>query len=872
MERRNGVLGLVVLVALGSLTIEGLAQVCNLKVITDGNPDYTDIDSLVRSATSAWGSPEEQCWAMWYWNHRARRQTNPTIVHGKALTDPIRQFNDYGYTMCSTVSGINCGIWHAMGRQVKYWDISNHTVPEVEYGGRYHCYDSSMSAIYTLCDGFTIAGVEEVGRDGACAASGGVSEPGHIARYHCLASTSPNGFLTGADCARDLAQEYACFNTNGLKFRYYFNDWELGHRYILNLRENESYIRYYHQLDTNGADAAYYVPNQGGDPEEPNPRYRIRGNGVWTYGPPLTGDLSRVLQTMTGLQAVLPSGIRPALAGQAGEGVFKVEGANVICSLTIRGTFLRKTGADVNIIAVSTCNGLAWQDVWTNSATGEAPAAIKLIAPVSGAYEVLVKVRLLGQAAASNALVRSISFETVTMVNSKTQPRLKLGKNTVYVGAGDQTDSIVFWPDLQGQNYKPFVVDEKNIGTAATHPGYMGVMYQEAANQETYVVFRLDAPRDIRRLTYGGRFYNRAAGSHIDLRHSFDNGQTWFTSYSLTGVGMPWDVLHDETVTNIPAGTRSVLCKYSLNGPSSGSSACSLYSVRMEANHAPSVPGVVPLEVTFTWKEAQAQFGQCVQRRHTQLVDRVPFTYAIDVGGSDHPVMESLGVNLKSAFTNAAYGYSDGHDVGGSRFQERWVTVGKVLSTGKPYTCSLPSESNWGAGDPQGKILTDGVVGPTYSGSTSYQYGALWSHGQPVVTVDLGRSETCGAFRVQASGYPFWDAMKGEITDVVEVLTSTNGSGYASQGFFNFDLRWKDLPANFLWNQDETITGHNFELIPPQPVQARYVQFKMTPTRFLSVSEVQVLDFIRYEPFDLRVALPIVKPRQGTVFRVLSSH
>ena len=36
------------------------------------------------------------------------------------------------------------------------------------------------------------------------------------------------------------------------------------------------------------------------------------------------------------------------------------------------------------------------------------------------------------------------------MLNSKTQPRLNLGRNTVYVGAGAQTESIVFWPDLQG--------------------------------------------------------------------------------------------------------------------------------------------------------------------------------------------------------------------------------------------------------------------------------------------------------------------------------------------------------------------------------------------------------------------------------------
>ena len=137
-----------------------------------------DLDGMIRSITSRWETPEEKCWAMFYWNHIGRRQTSPMIVHGLECADPIRQFNDYGYTMCSTVAGINCGIWDAMGYPVKFWDISNHTVSEVQYGGRWHIYDNSMSAIYTLCDGVTIAGVEDVGKAGACALSNGANRTG----------------------------------------------------------------------------------------------------------------------------------------------------------------------------------------------------------------------------------------------------------------------------------------------------------------------------------------------------------------------------------------------------------------------------------------------------------------------------------------------------------------------------------------------------------------------------------------------------------------------------------------------------------------------------------------------------------------------
>ena len=126
------------------------ASVYNLKIVTDSSPDYHDMDGMIHSVTSKWERPQEKCWALFYWNHIGRRQTSPMIVHGVECTDPIRQFNDYGYTMCSTVAGINCSIWDAMGFPVKFWDISNHTVSEVEYGGLWHMYDNSMSAIYAL--------------------------------------------------------------------------------------------------------------------------------------------------------------------------------------------------------------------------------------------------------------------------------------------------------------------------------------------------------------------------------------------------------------------------------------------------------------------------------------------------------------------------------------------------------------------------------------------------------------------------------------------------------------------------------------------------------------------------------------------------
>jgi hypothetical protein len=402
------------------------------------------------------------------------------------------------------------------------------------------------------------------------------------------------------------------------------------------------------------------------------------------------------------------------------------------------------------------------------------------------------------------------------------------------------------------------VAQEQNIATAKKHPGYMGTMHAARAKEPAFVVFKVDAPRDITRFTYGGRLYNRASRSHIDLLHSTDGGRTWTRSYTLTNTAPPWDVIHYETVDQVPPATRSVLfkylLKYLLEGAEAGAGACSLYAVRMEVNHEPVSATQQPFNVTFDWSERQADYT-LVQRSHTERVTMLPHRYTINVGGVDHPVVNSLRIASGAASQS---GYSDGKDAGGEKFVPRWVTCGKNLAAGRPYTLSVASAEQWGSGDPDGKRLTDGVVGPAYAGGAAPGYACLWNKGQkPEITVDLGEPRKCGAFRIHVSaGYPWWDAIKGEFKDQVELLTSEDGKQFSSQGFFNFNLRWKDLPVNFMWPDEEVIAGHNFELIPPAPVTARYARYKLTPERAVTVSEVQVLDRIEYKPFDLRVALP----------------
>jgi len=405
-------------------------------------------------------------------------------------------------------------------------------------------------------------------------------------------------------------------------------------------------------------------------------------------------------------------------------------------------------------------------------------------------------------------------------------------------------------------------VDERNIASEPKHPGYQGVLHAAKPKEDAYVVFKIDTPGDVTSVTYGGRFYNRAPRSHIELLHSFDGRQTWRTSYSLTKTDPPWDVIRYEMVTDVPTGCRSVLFKYLLSSSAAGKDACSLYSVRMEAKYRPADTTFQPLEVTYNWSEVQPDYS-LVERSHTQLVTSVPFTYQIHVGGADHPVVNALSINLKGATDNVKYGYSDSKEATSPKFVSRWVTYGRNLAQGAKYSVSVPSKNQWGAGDPNGTKLTDGLSGPPYAGGIGPGHALCWDKGNdPVIDLDLGAEQLCGAFRIQLSaGWPWWDALKGQVKDTVEVQTSRDNRDFVSQGFFNLNLRRKDIPINHMMPDDETATGFTYEMIPQEPVQTRFVRFKIGTQRTLTVSEIQVLDSIRYEPFDLRIALPDEKKK-----------
>ena len=63
-----------------------------------------------------------------------------------------------------------------------------------------------------------------------------------------------------------------------------------------------------------------------------------------------------------------------------------------------------------------------------------------------------------------------------------------------------QTESIVLWPELQADRYKPMAVEAVNIKTDEKHEGWNGVMGNAEKGEEGYVVFKIDASQEITRI------------------------------------------------------------------------------------------------------------------------------------------------------------------------------------------------------------------------------------------------------------------------------------------------------------------------------------------------------------------------------------
>ena len=411
------------------------------------------------------------------------------------------------------------------------------------------------------------------------------------------------------------------------------------------------------------------------------------------------------------------------------------------------------------------------------------------------------------------------------MLNSKTQPQLLLGKNTVYVGAGrpDRIDRALAGPagrSLEALRRR----GEEHRRRGRSIPATMGVMHAAQGRRRTPTSSSASTPRG----HHAAHLRRPALQPRPEVAHRLSCTPSTAArpgprATRSTDTEPPWDVIHYETVDGRPAGHAVGAVQVpaeQLRRPAPD--ACSLYAVRMEANHKPADAGI---QAARSDLHLERGAGGPLARRaqpHAAGRRRLPHRYTINVGGADHPVVNSLRVNLQGAVAGrrlrllrrqgrrrrevrAALGHLRQEPRRGQALHGLGP-VGDELGRGRSRTArSSPTASS---------------ARPMPAASAP-RYGLCWDEKS-----DAGdhrrpgqRRSDAAAFRIQLSaGWPWWDALKGEVQDKVEVLTSARRQGSTpARASSTLNLRWKDIPINHMLPDDETAAGFLFDSGPAGP-------------------------------------------------------
>ena len=810
----------------------------NVALVTQNTPDLTDIDSYLRSITAQYPTPQERAIAIWRWSQRLRKQTTNPMEDGHYVLDPILMFDNYGSCNCGIISGLNDALWLRMGWRAHYVQLGDHTVSECSWDGghTWHMFDSSMS-FYCFNDRGQVASVREIEKNPRF----------YLENFAPECGTNPARGTNDSQawrCAADRPVEYQRTLANGYDSFRPPNDIQeanllaqWGHHYVLNLRPDEYYTRYFHPLA--GGGVGTFRPVRGG--QDPDANGAFRANGVWHYSPDLRNPATRQFIYADSGVRWTPQGVRPV--AQTGFVIFKIDAANVVTSARLT---LKACGATVS---VSRDAGIRWEKL------GAGVGEMDCIGPIAGVTSYLVKVALHGP----RACLSSLHIETITQLNRPALPRLVRGPNRVQVRLGPQVETIQFQPAIAGGRYRETVHSASGLDVDPNPDFYKPTLRPAQNGVPAQATWKIETPTPITDLVYGGTVCVKNRHDWVKLLHSWDD-RTYVCDYEKADDSMPYDLMVNRPVSAVPPGTHTAYLRYEFQTERFAKSyfGPGIQMALMTVHYQPRHATFVPIEVTYCWVEHR-ETGD-IERRHTELVTSPMHDYTIDVGGFRDPVMKWVRVNLQGFGpdgANVRYGYSDGQDVGPGA-EAPWVRYrwGKNLALGKPYTLvGRQDERNPDAGGD----LTDGIIAPpdTYVSAKYMPTYVMFARDvSPCVTIDLGAARTVAAVRVMAGqeggfhlSYP----------NLITVETSLNGGTFTQAGTAGFNQVF-DPPADYVpWELDDASKfddlpaggrlAYAYRIIFAKPVSARYlrVRCEARPGWGMLLSEIQAFDAVGVE-------------------------
>lgn len=868
------------------------AQVYNLHLVTDNQPDYADFDSFVDSSTKAWQTPEEKSVAVWRWGRRSRHQLSCSREGAKYIMDPILNYNSYGALNCGIVSSLNLSSWLKLGYQACYVQLGDHTVSQVSWdeGKAWHMFDSSMSFFCYNHEG-QVASCQEIKEAHGCELSGGKVEPGHYYFYHpapqCASHLGPDAWRCASDAPvefeRTLAHGAESYTDgfdvdNGCQYARY------GHRYTLNLRAFESYTRSWfpgdggHLSGTNKSPDYFRPLPNGLEPDGQGSICNLRSNGEWVFQPDFSEkSCEKLFYDASGIELAKSSPrLRSAQVGRTNSVVFQISAANIITSMRLEAEGICASPSDFLRISVSRNAGIQWQEVWKSTKSGQQTIRLKLRDEVGGTPFCRIKVELFAATRAVDVGLKNFKVTTATLVNRLTLPALTLGSNVVQLRADESAETVELWPSLHDNLYKETMFAEDSVFSAKEPDGmYKATLGSGVDNKECSVTWRVQVPNDILDVSYTIIATIRAEKQWVSLRHSWDGEHfTEFRRHQDTRFPLDRRIAHLFSGTDVPQGSRQVFFRAVFFAPS-GSRTYNMAGIQdllIRLHHKPRTGAFKPFEVAYNWTEHR-ESGD-VTRSHTELVTRLPYRYDVNVAGERDPSMNWVRINLPGFSPDGKtkrYGYSDGIDVGPTYERHpvsyRW---GKNLALGATYTTSRPSSLDSKNPDSDGRELTNGrVIAPTdYVMDKSVQAAtAFWEAGEPVTfVVDLGGNQQVAGVRVSTHQ----PNARFCHPKTVAVVVSRDGKNWEQAGAINHNDIW-DPPGDYEpWEYDQGWKyvslpaggrlAYSFPLVFKQNVSARYVRFVCTPLdgKGLGLSELEVFDNVSVKAWPGEIWLPNV--------------
>jgi hypothetical protein len=814
--------------------------VFNLRVVSDSVPDWSSRKAFVHSALSGWKTDHEKALAQFRWSYLGRRVGSTWYDHGRAVHDPVLFFNSYGLTMCGDISSINLALWEAAGWKARNIEVHDHVVAEVFYDGGWHMFDNDFYNYFLNQQGAVASGKEL--HEGRKKIKGK-----HYLFDHCPTASCPDGriymgpsswALSGV--AKDWWDRY--------RPRPVFASAKAGHRYVLGLRRGESYTRYWKPL---GLGARYCRMRRGKDPMAKGGTVLMncRANGKWKWTPDLADP--NALHASENASCTR-SGISRKNPEQPGAAVFRVMAANVVTSARLAARASGRLS-----FSVSGNAGLSWTALSVKkSKDGRLEGTLGTA--IGGRLEYLLKVEL-----GKGAELKSLELETITQVNPRVLPALRLGRNRIAAVSDEHLEYLSFYPRLSNDAHKkeafraegwqsvrkPRTMDSSIRGTKACE-----------------LVFKADAPREIRLLRLSCTAHLQEASATLFCEASFDSGKSWKLIGKRAFAGALYDQRLCFETREVPKGAKSVLLRYRFDEGGSG-----LVDVFAEVGYRPAGPRMA-YDLSYCWEEYRD--GKWLERSHTERVKSADHRYAFNIGGTRPPRMKSVRV---SPAGRSKTGYSDGNDAGSKSGRARHVlTYGKKLSDGCKYTVNRKAAKAFP--DRAGKVLTNGYVGlASYWGlgginlsgkKNQRRVGELvvWEAGEELaITLDLGKLQKVGGARICAV-----QPNKGVLYPAKMIVElSRDGKSFRKAG----EVGWEEVffpSADFLhW---EGFDSPLYDELPAQgridfkfPVvftqqQARYVRFRLAPPQGAAAGiglwELEVYSKITKRPWSDHISLP----------------